>query len=70
MLQELQVGDEVITIGGIIGRIVEERVDRLLLTSGDDTKLWVAKHAISGRLETNIPLGPGQTEEGDEEDAA
>ena len=49
MRDALKVGDEVVTIGGIYGRVVKVKEDRVTLACGAAlTKLEFAKWAISG----------------------
>ena len=51
MRNQLEIGDEVATTGGIIGRVVSVRDDTILIESGaDNTKLRVAKWAIQANL--------------------
>lgn len=47
MRSKLEIGDEVITVGGIIGRIVSMRDDSLVLETGSDrSKIRVTRWAI------------------------
>ena len=47
MRNELQVGDEITTIGGIIGKIVSIKEETLVLeTSRDGTKIRILKSAV------------------------
>lgn len=47
MRSELQVGDEIITIGGIIGIIVSVKDDTLVIETGSDrSKVRIARWAI------------------------
>jgi preprotein translocase subunit YajC len=48
MLSKLKKGDEVQTIGGEFGRVMETRDDRVLLKvdEGSNTKIWYARSAI------------------------
>jgi len=49
MRNALQVGDEIVTIGGIYGRVVRINDDKLVIQSGaDKTKIEIAKWAVSG----------------------
>lgn len=49
MRSELQVGDEVVTIGGIIGIIVSIKDDTLVIETGSDrSKVRLARWAIQG----------------------
>ncbi len=48
MLNNIQVADEVITNGGIIGRVVSVKEDTVLIETGSDrTKIRVVKSAIA-----------------------
>ena len=54
MRNNLQVGDEIMTVGGIYGKIVRIREDRLTIASGaEKTKLEITKSAVSAKLEDN-----------------
>ena len=56
MRSELQVGDEIVTIGGIIGIIVSMKEDSLVIETGSDrSKVRVARWAISGKNTTAEP---------------
>ena len=51
MRSELQIGDEIITIGGIYGRIVSLKDDRMVIeSSGDRSKLQVTRTAVAQNL--------------------
>lgn len=49
MLNEMKRGDEVQTIGGIIGKVVEAREDRVLVKvdESSNTKIWFSRSAIA-----------------------
>lgn len=48
MLNNIQVADEVITNGGIIGRVISVKEDTVLIETGSDrTKIRVVKSAIA-----------------------
>ena len=56
MRSELQVGDEIVTIGGIIGNIVSMKEDSLVIETGSDrSKVRLARWAISGKNTTAEP---------------
>ena len=56
MRSELQVGDEIVTIGGIIGIIVSMKEDSLVIETGSDRyKVRLARWAISGKNTTAEP---------------
>lgn len=47
MRSEIEVGDEIVTSGGIIGRVVSTRDDTLVIETGSDrSKIRIAKWAI------------------------
>lgn len=47
MRNELAVGDEITTIGGIIGKIIQIKDETILIeTSGDKTKIRLLKSAV------------------------
>lgn len=57
MRENLKVGDKVITIGGIIGKIILVKEDYLVLeTSSDNTKIEIMKWGINGTYNKNIDL--------------
>ncbi|MDX1566703.1 MAG: preprotein translocase subunit YajC [Longimicrobiales bacterium] len=49
MIESLQKGDEVITNGGIIGKIIHVDGDRLTLKTAEDTRLVVQRGRIAQR---------------------
>ena len=52
----LQVGDEIMTIGGFFGTIVRIKEDRITIASGaEKTKLEVSRSAISTVLNREVP---------------
>ena len=56
MRSELQVGDEIVTIGGIIGIIVSMKEDSLVIETGSDrSKVRLARWAIRGKNTTAEP---------------
>ena len=51
MRSELQVGDEIVTIGGIIGRIVSIKDDTIVIeTAGDRSKIRLARWSIQQNI--------------------
>jgi preprotein translocase subunit YajC len=48
MLSKLKKGDEIQTIGGILGKVMEAREDRVLLKvdENSNTKIWFSRTAI------------------------
>ncbi len=47
MRQSLEVGDEIITVGGIIGRVVVLKEDNVVIETGSDrSKMRIARWAI------------------------
>ena len=51
MRSELQIGDEIITIGGIYGRVVSLKDDSIVIeSSGDRSKIQISRSAVSQNL--------------------
>lgn len=50
MLQGLKKGDEIVTNGGIIGRVVHVEESRLTIKTGENTKLTVDRSRIASVL--------------------
>lgn len=51
MRSEIQIGDEILTIGGIYGRVVSLKDESIVIeSSGDRSKLQIARTAISQNL--------------------
>ena len=48
MLSKMKKGDEVQTIGGILGKVMEAREDRILVKvdENSNTKIWFSRTAI------------------------
>ncbi|MBQ0102247.1 MAG: preprotein translocase subunit YajC, partial [Firmicutes bacterium] len=54
MRNALKVGDEVVTIGGIIGTVIIIRDDKLMIETGNDkTKLTILKTSVKSVLSDN-----------------
>jgi preprotein translocase subunit YajC len=53
MLGQLKKGDEIQTIGGVIGKVVEAREDRVLVKVDEtaNTKMWFTRSAIHRVIE-------------------
>jgi preprotein translocase subunit YajC len=45
--EDLKKGDKIVTIGGIIGKIIEVRENEFLIEVGDGVKLNIMKDAVS-----------------------
>ena len=51
MRNELQIGDEIITIGGIFGRVVSLKDDSIVIeSSGDRSKIQITRTAVAQNL--------------------
>ncbi|MFA6037616.1 MAG: preprotein translocase subunit YajC [Legionellales bacterium] len=50
LMGSLSVGDEVVTSGGLVGKINEIKEDLLVLTVGDNVNVYCQKHAITSVL--------------------
>ncbi len=54
MRNNMEVGDEIVTIGGILGRVVSVREDNVLIESGSaNTKLRITKTAVQANVSAN-----------------
>jgi preprotein translocase subunit YajC len=49
MIADLKLGDEVITNGGVIGRIIGVRETSFIVRSADKSNLEIAKSAVVGK---------------------
>jgi preprotein translocase subunit YajC len=65
MLNNLQIADEVVTTGGIIGRVISVKDDTVLIETGSDrTRLRILKSAIAeNRGIDGTGLKPAETKE-------
>ena len=62
MRNSIEVGDEIITIGGIIGTVIIVRDDKMMIETGNDrTKLTILKSAVRTVLRDDEP----QTDSGE-----
>ncbi len=50
MVQGLKRGDDVTTVGGIVGRIIHIKDDRLTIKTGEDTRLVVERDKVARKL--------------------
>lgn len=50
MIQSLRRGDDVATVGGIVGRIVHIKEDRLTIKTGEDTRVVVERDKVARKL--------------------
>lgn len=59
LVASLEVGDDVVTVGGIMGRVVALDADEARLEVSPGVVLRLLRHAINGRLEgQEEPAGP------------
>jgi preprotein translocase subunit YajC len=63
-LKKAAVGDEIATIGGLVGTIVAEDGDRVTVSTGNGTELVFLRQAIGRRLD---PPAAATSDEPDEE---
>ncbi len=50
MVKSLRRGDEVSTIGGIVGKIIHIKDDRLTIKTGEDTRLVVERDKVARKF--------------------
>ncbi len=65
LVESLDVGDEVVTIGGLFGRIMEVDEESVMIDAGAGTRLRFLKQAVARKLVEDEP--EPQEEEADEE---
>jgi preprotein translocase subunit YajC len=51
LVAELQVGDEILTLGGLLGVVRDVGEHEVVLEIAPDTRVRIAKSAVSGRME-------------------
>jgi preprotein translocase subunit YajC len=68
LLAALQVGDEVVTIGGILGTIVAIDDERIEVEVAEGVVITVARNAIAQVTSDEPPAHPGADAAGDERD--
>ena len=51
LIEELEPGDEVLTVGGLLGTVREVGEHEVVLEIATETRVRVAKSAVSGRIE-------------------
>lgn len=54
-VKSLKRGDEVVTVGGLIGEIVHVKEDRVVLKTGDETRVTVERDKIVRRAGAPAP---------------
>jgi preprotein translocase subunit YajC len=62
LMSELTVGDEVLTMGGLYGRVKELRDDDLTLEIAPETNVRVSKAAIATRVASEAEESPPPAE--------
>src|SRR5947208_2405060 len=68
VLSSLEVGDEVVTAGGLFGEVTELRDDEVLLRIAPELEVRVARRAIAGVTPAHADEGPEELESHDEPD--
>ncbi len=58
MVRSLKRGDEIATLGGIVGQIIHVKDDRLTIKTADETRLVIERDKVAKKL-----TGPGAAEE-------
>jgi preprotein translocase subunit YajC len=62
-LKKAAVGDEIATIGGLVGTIVAEDGDRVTVSTGNGTELVFLRQAIGRRLDPTVAAAPDERDE-------
>ena len=66
MRSSLQVGDEIMTVGGIVGRIVRIKEDRVTIATGaEKTKIEFTRNAISQKMNADTSKSSKSSDEKD-----
>lgn len=50
MVRSLKRGDEIATLGGIIGQIIHVKDDRLTIKTADDTRLVIERDKVAHKI--------------------
>jgi len=64
LLQDVEVGDEVMTLGGIFGFVREVEDHHVVLEIAPDTRVRLAKSAITARTEAEAEEEPADSPDG------
>ena len=70
MLASLKPGDEIITIGGIYGDVVEVEDDKVVLEIAEDVHIEVTRRAIANIVPPAVEEEPTEEEPEEEEEPA
>jgi preprotein translocase subunit YajC len=54
MVKDLRRGDEVATIGGIVGKIIHVKDDRLTIKTDEDTRLVVERDKVARKFAAGV----------------
>ncbi len=54
MLSELKKGDEIVTTGGLFGKITRVKDDRFVVEIADNTRVELGKSFVSSKIEATI----------------
>jgi len=63
LLSQVQVGEEVVTVGGLIGRVVEAGETELRVEIADGVVVRVSRRAVAGILPGDEPAEEAETPE-------
>jgi preprotein translocase subunit YajC len=64
LLQQVEIGDEVMTLGGIFGFVREVEDHHIVLEIAPDTRVRLAKSAITARTEVEAEEEPADSPDG------
>ncbi|HEX2030284.1 MAG TPA: preprotein translocase subunit YajC [Actinomycetota bacterium] len=65
LVQSLDVGDEVVTIGGMFGRIMDVQDETVTLDVGSGTRIRFLKQAVARKYVEETEAAPGDEEAGE-----
>jgi len=67
---EVEIGDEIVTVGGMVGTVVDKEGDRVTVETGgpEGTRLVFVSNAIARKVEPAQPVAEDEDEDTDEAD--
>ena len=54
MVKNLRRGDEITTVGGIVGQIIHVKDDRLTIKTGDETRVVIERDKVARKLSVGV----------------
>ena len=54
LIESLKIGDEIVTGGGVIGKVIEVRKSSFVIRSADNSNLEIGKAAVVGKRQEEV----------------